>query len=873
MPQKKRTASGVLGGFLGLIGLSAVAGLLITATVTPAIALTGAATTSAISLFENLPSVLKIDKLMLPSTIYARNSDDTKWVTLTKFYDQNRSPVEFDQINPVVYDAVLSSEDKNYYQHGGIDIVGTVSALVSNLRGNSTRGGSSISQQYVKNVLVQRCEWEAADDAEALQCWTEATESSGTEGYQRKLQEMRYAIALEQEYSKNDILLGYLNIANFGGQTYGIDAAARYYFGVKAADLSLTQAATLAGMVQNPNTFRIDLPNGSTTDADGNAINSEEDGYSLAKDRRNYVLDRMLDDGKITQEEHDEAVAADVEPDITQPTTGCAAAKNAQYFCQYVKNVIRTDEAFGANKDDRMKTLQRGGLKIYTTLDYELQNSAVKTMKDSAPSSLDGMTGVKTGKFGAASVSIEVSTGRILSITQNTKFSESSAHADDPDYSSLVYAGDENTGGSTGFEVGSTFKLFTLVDWLEQGHSVNEYLNGRNRIFGTFTNSCGGNYTPTEKVGNFNNVGGYYGTPMQFTRDSLNSGYFAMAQELDLCDIEKVAAKMGVTRGNGDPVEVNYQFDIIGSNNVTPIAMAAAYGTVANNGVYCTPRAIDKVLDADGEKMDLPEASCTRVLDEDVAATAAYALKGVMAYGGTGSASNPWDGTQMIGKTGTHESYQTWMVESSTAVATAVWVGNSTGKGDIFHRWANGWQVSQLRHKIAPAIQRVANDLYPGSAFPDPSAKLTKRVLTDLPSVIGLSTEEAKTKLTGLGFNVTVGDSVDAVEAKGTIVDQSPGAGKVAGGSTVTISPSNGKGVSVPDVAGQSVQDAANTLRAAGLNPTAGSCSADGSTEGNGTATGTSPAAGKVVGSGDSVAINYAHKDCGESDRGGGRDG
>ncbi|BDV31370.1 transglycosylase domain-containing protein [Microbacterium terricola] len=872
MPHKKRTASGVFGGLLGLVGLSAVAGLLITATVTPAIALTGAATTSAISLFENLPSVLKIDQLMLPSTIYAKSSDGKKWVTLTRFYDQNRSPVKFDQIKPVVYDAVLSSEDKNYYQHGGVDLVGTVSALVSNLRGNDTRGGSSISQQYVKNVLVQKCEWEAATSEEALACWTEATQSTGTVGYQRKLQEMRYAIALEQDYSKNDILLGYLNIANFGGQTYGIDAAARYYFGVPAAKLKLTQAATLAGMVQNPNTYRIDMPDGSTTDADGNALNGAEDGYSLAKERRNYVLDRMLADGKITQEQHDKATAADVKPHITQPTTGCGAAKNAQYFCQYVKNIIKNDKAFGENDEDRLATLQRGGLKIYTTLDYNLQKTAVRAMKDSAPTSLDGMTNIKTGKFGAAAVSIEVSTGRILSIAQNTKFSEASSRKDDPNYSSLVYAGDSKYGNSIGFPVGSTFKLFTLVDWLEQGHSVNEYLNGRVRVIDRMTNSCGGDWVNVDKtkVNNFNSVGGYYGTPMQFTRDSLNSGYFAMAEELDLCDIEKVATKMGVTRGDGTPVEVDRQFDIIGSNNVTPIAMAAAYGTIGNNGVYCQPKAIDKVLDADGNEMKLPKTSCTRVLDEDVAATAAYALKGVMAYGGTGATSNPGDGTEVIGKTGTHESHQTWMVESSTAVATAVWVGNSEGEGNIFDRWANGWQVSQLRHKIAPVIQRAADSIYPGSSFPAPSAELTKRVLRDLPSVIGLSVDEARSRLQSLGFGVTVGDPVDAVEAEGTVVEQSPGAGKVAGGSNVTIRPSNGKGVAVPGVAGLSVQDASNTLRAAGLdNLVPGRCTVDPSVDGPGTATGTSPGEGTVVGRNTKIAVNYAHKDCG---KGGGDD-
>src|SRR6188472_3038771 len=238
MPDKKRTASGVFGGLFGLVGLSVAAGVLITATVTPAIALTGAAATSAITMFDNLPSVLDIDKLMLPTTLYAKTPEGAD-VELAQFYDQNRSPVVFDEVNPVMYDAILSSEHPRFYQHGGVDLIGTSRALVQNVRGGGeTQGGSSISQQYVKNILIQRCERDAATSEELLNCWTEATTAAGTDGIQRKLQEMRYAIALEQKYSKNDILLGYLNIANFGGRTYGIDAAARYYFGVAAKDLS-----------------------------------------------------------------------------------------------------------------------------------------------------------------------------------------------------------------------------------------------------------------------------------------------------------------------------------------------------------------------------------------------------------------------------------------------------------------------------------------------------------------------------------------------------------------------------------------------------------------------------------------------------------
>ncbi|GAA2008737.1 transglycosylase domain-containing protein [Microbacterium ulmi] len=852
----------MLGGLAGLVGLSVVAAVLVTATVTPAIAVSGTAATSAISMFDNLPKVLDIEKLMLPSTVYAKvDPGSDQYQPIAKFYDQNRSPVAFDEIAPVVYDSILSSEDKNFYKHGGIDLIGTLSAVVDNVRGRDSRGGSSISQQYVKNVLVQKCE-ATAETQEALDsCYTQATQSKGSEGIQRKLQEMRYAIALEDKYSKNDILLGYLNIAGFGGTTYGVDAAARYYFNVPAAQLSLSQAATLAGMVQNPNTYRIDKPGGSTTDKAGNPLNSAEDGYKLTKDRRDYVLTRLLADGKITKEQHDAALAEPITPAITPATTGCAAAAqfNAAFFCQYVKNIIKTDTAFGETPEDRMKTLQRGGLDIYTTLDYRIQNTAQDTIAQNAPAALPNL------EFGAASVSVEVGTGRILSMVQNKNFSEdANLTANDHSYTSLVYGGDYAYGGSIGFAAGSTFKLFTLVDWLEQGHSLNENLNGKWRVIKRVKNSCEGDWVNTrnEKPSNFGMGGGRVGTPMQFTAASLNSGYFAMAEKLDLCDIGKVAAKMGVKNGDGSPIKMPNLFDIIGSANVAPIDMAGAYATIASNGVYCQPKAIDRVTDADGNDLTPPQTSCSQVLDPKIAATAAYALQGVM-NGGTGAVSNPRDGTPLIGKTGTNEDTQTWMVESSTKVATAVWVGNTTGEGSLSRNRSGGVALNQLRHRIAPPIQHAANEAYGGDKFPAPDQDLLKTVMTDLPSVVGLPVDQAKQTLEDAGFDVVVGDPVDSGEAEGIVAAQDPGAGKVAGGTTVTINPSNGQGLAIPDVTGRNLMDAIGALRGAGFgNVQPGTCTEDDTATGQGKVTSTSPPAGTVTNRNAAISVNYSREHC-----------
>ena len=825
----------MLGGFLGLVGLSALAGVLVTATVTPAVAVTSSAATSAITLFDNLPSVLTIDKLSLPSTILYKDTKSGKWDTLAKFYDQNRSPVAWNQIAPVMYDAILSSEDSRYYEHGGVDLIGTTSAVLSNLKGQSSRGGSSISQQYVKNVLIQQCEWNASGNSvdAANKCWLQAAGATGTNGIKRKIQEMRYAIALEQKYSKNEILLGYLNIALFGGNTYGIDAAAKYYFGIPASKLNVAQAATLAGMVQNPNSYRIDLPDGSTQ-INGKAANTAKDkialvqngdfydmvdaatapkdavkltGYAVTKERQLYVLGRMLHNGKITQKQYEQAATAPIKPNITQPTVGCAASF-APYFCAYVRNTVLTDKAFGATSTDRGRQLQKGGLKIYTTLDPRVQKAAQKAQNTYNPKTMAGNGWSKSNIFGSTSVSVQVGTGRVLAMAQNTKYTD---NVDKPGYTSIVYAGDQANGGSNGFNAGSTFKLFTLLEWLKEGHSVNELVNGTYRTIPQWKDSCvdGGTvYTNSPAPKNFQHEAAIWSTPMYFTKKSLNSGFWGMANELDLCKIGKTAQSLGVNLASGSPVplatkgdnansNLNPQpYEILGSDAVSPLAMAAAYSTVANKGVFCQPKVIDKVTDANGNAVPVPHRTCKRELDAKIAATAAYALKGPMSPGGTGMNGNPNDGTPLIGKTGTHDNLQTWLITSSTKVTTANWVGNVQGDGDLVYNYYNGLQLWNIRYPLARDIQGAIDQWYHGGSFPAPDTSLTKQAQRSVPNVIGMSQADAIQALLNAGFGYVISAPVNSDLPAGTIAEQNPGPGKANAGMRITISPSNGKGTS-----------------------------------------------------------------------------
>ncbi|MGO1545796.1 MAG: transglycosylase domain-containing protein [Microbacterium gubbeenense] len=858
MPHAKRTFGGVLGGVIGLVGLSAVAGILVTATVTPAIAVSGYAASSAISLFDSLPGNLQVDRPMEPTTIYAPTGEgEDDYYELASFYDQNREPVEYGEVSQFVYDALLSTEDPRYYEHGGVDLIGTGRALLSNAVTDTTQGGSSISQQYVKGVQVQTCERTATDQETLAECAEDATTADGTEGYQRKLQEMRYAITIEQDYSKEQILIGYLNLVNFGGSTYGIEAAAQRYFSKSAKDVNLNEAATLAGIVNYPSTLRLDQPE--------NEVNGEADGYKLTKDRRDQVLGRMLAEGTITQEKYDETIEQPIEPKLKNRVQGCAAAGGTAYFCQYVKNTILHDEryaeAFGETPEERSDLLTRGGLDIYTTLDNNLQYEAQQSMARNVATNRDGMD------LGAAAVQIDTHTGNILSLAQNTLFNESSETA--PGESSLVYAADFTHGRSTGFSAGSTYKMFTIIDWLEQGRSANEYLDGR--VGRTLPFTCHGStssYT-TARGDNFANNGGSINSVRNFTGLSLNSGFYAMASQLDVCEIHNVADRMGVTLGNGDPISEfpghETAFSVLGSANIAPIDIASAYATVANGGTRCEPTAILRADAPDGEQLPIPETKCERVLDENVAATTAYTMSRVMEGGQTGSGANVGDGIPTFGKTGTHEGIQSWMIQTTSNVTSAAWIGNASGgvrngQGDLFLNGLDG-----IRYTMSREIQAAANAKYGGEAFPEPDPGLTKVVEKQVPNVSGMSVDEATSVLRGEGFQVRTGDSIPGEQDKGLVEGTNP-SGKAPAGSLITLLISDGKGsIEIPDVSGMSPGKAYSELFELGLRVELTACKTNPDAPAGGRVTSTDPSAGTQVEEGATVKINREASRCNAS--------
>lgn len=708
---------------MGFLALSIVAGILAAAAVTPAVALTGTAADDTIGVFDGLPEYIKVEPLAQASTMYATKAG--KEVPIATFYSQNRVEVGWDDIAQTIKDAAIATEDPRFYDHGGIDVTGTIRGALLTALHKDVQGGSSITQQYVKNILVQRCENKQVDvtATAAVQkkqlalyqaCYYDATQVDPV----RKLKEMRYAIGLEKEYSKNQILQSYLNIALFGGRVYGVQSAAAYYFGVSAKALNLQQAATLVAILNNPDNLRIDQPLSKD--------NGAKNGYALTLERRNYVLNRMLANGKITKEQHDAAVATKIQPKITPVQNGCmtAQAYSAAFFCDYVQHIIQQDPIFGANPDARTLFLNRGGLKIYTSLNLDLQAVSQHAISSYIPPTSPNLD------LGASNVSTEVGTGRVITMTENRSYDNTATPG--PGSTAVNYNTDYAYGGSEGFQTGSSFKAYDLLEWLKEGHSLYEVIDATHH---TFPQTEFHESDPCNDIGGSPwNVANDEGESvsrinvMNATAASVNSAFAMMATKLDLCGIKEGAQALGVHGADeqANPFMANPS-SVLGTNYIAPLTMATAYAGIANHGVACSPVAIDKIVAADGTLHAVPKTRCntTNPIDPGVAAAAIYALQGVLRGGGTAASANPGDGIPIFGKTGTTDnSLENWLVTSTTKIAQATWVGNVEGavplRSQTFQGVGNGPFVGggDVKFAIVKPIDQALNAVYGGGAFP-----------------------------------------------------------------------------------------------------------------------------------------------------------
>ena len=816
-------------GWLGLFGLSTLAGILSMALVLPVVWLGGLGASATVSIFQSLPDFIKPVNAADASNIYAMQNG--KPVQVARFFAENRISVDFDEISPNMIRAAIDTEDPRFYEHGGVDWISFTRAIVNNVAGVSRAGGSTITMQFVKNNLLEAAV--LSGDQEAIDLQT-----SSQYALQRKFQEVRLALALEQDYSKQDILAGYLNLSFFGTNINGVEAASEYYFGIKAKDLNVPQAAMLTAMLKGAELYRPDI----------------EENKERALSRRNLVIQNMADAGDITQSEANEYKASPIELNIQKIPVGCESDQTTAFFCDYVVWNIRNSPEFGPTKEDREILLRKGGLDIYTTIDLKLQRVADNATKTWVPPK-------DKSKVGASSVSVQVGTGRILALTQNRIYDQTDSGLEG--HTSVNYSADKNYGGSSGFQSGSTYKIFTLAEWLTKGFKLNDRVDGRVKEWNAaeFSSRCGAN-VGTWAPGNDSQAPEEL-TALQSTYMSVNTGFASMASQLDLCDIRDMAKRFGVHRADGTEL-VSYPASILGINEIAPLTMAAAVAGIANKGVYCSPIAIDRVVDREtGAELQVPKSICSQAVTPEVAAAMTKAMQAVMS-GGTGGASNTGDGTPLAGKTGTTDSgVHTWMTGFSSTVGTAVWVGNVSGDTSLRKITLNNKAGGTVRHEIWRTIMKTANKTYPGKKFDEAPRDLVEATKISVPDVFGQVPDVAAESIIAADLNAKImTNPVASTKPAGTVAYISPKAGSVIPrGSMIKIYISKGGLTTLPRVKGMTVADATAAINAAGFptvsvpQPSQTQLFVNSTTVPAGNVVGTLPAAGKSVPSSSAILL------------------
>jgi len=706
-PPPRATVFRALAGLAGFLAFSLIAGLLATVAIAPGIAVAGVTASSTIGIFDDLPEYIEIGRLSERNTLYAQSHGPGNvdgYIPIANIYDQNRVAVALGDISIFAQEAAVDGEDRRFFDHGGVDLTSVVRATVGNAAGTSASGASTLSMQVVKNIFVQRA-LEEPTEQERKDAYNAATATS----LDRKLKEMKLAIGLEKKYTKDEILAAYLNISFFGDNTYGIETAAQRYYSTSAANLTPAQAASLVAIVQYPGERGLDKP----------------ENYKANKARRDVILTSMYEAGHLTKYQYEHALQTPVDDTTLKPSppgNGCYAANDyAKWFCDFVVKNVDEFTALGTTASERVENWKQGGYKLYTTLDMDIQPNAQNQTwawapNDGAPFSL-----------GSSTVSVQPGTGRILEMTENKVFNDTLGGGGGS-ASAVNYNTDYEHGGSSGLQSGSTYKLFTLVAWLEAGHKLSEYVDSSARTVeqSKFVDTCPDTHGPWAGPYPFKNDSGGGGGGMSVlsaTAGSVNGAFISMGLKLDLCNIRHAAERLGVERADGTTLWTNPS-SILGTNQITPLSLVSAYAAIAAGGVYCKPIVLDRAVGPNGEDLPGQEHVCRQAVAPNIAATAAYALQAVV-NGGTASVSNPDDGVPLFGKTGTtDDANQTWVVTSTTSVATGVWVGNSIGSFDLKQYEANDVQGNLLRHEIMRNTIALIDAKYGGGGFPDPDPAL-----------------------------------------------------------------------------------------------------------------------------------------------------
>jgi penicillin-binding protein 1A len=704
------------------------------------------------------------------STVFAANGSP-----LATLADYNRVYVPLKRINEGTRNAVLAIEDDGFYNHGPVDVLSILRAAIANLQaGRVVQGGSTISQQLVKN-----------------------TQTGDAQTFQRKFKEAQDAIRLEREYTKDQIFEKYLNLVYFGNGAYGIAAAAEYYFAVPVEDLKLSQAALLAGLINSPATH--------------NPVRHPENALV----RRNEVLRRMLQLGWISTNAYDKATARALK--LSDKMRDVNALGPEPYFMQYVKNMIlHPDEVFpkgdpqrgkfiklfGKTPDQRKQTLFQGGLRIYTTLEPSMQREAADSVEAHLPHQGPKPPADPEG----AVVTIVPSTGAIEAMYGGANFDKLQL----------------NLATQARRTAGSSFKAFTLASAFEQGIPVGKVYDGTSPAHIPLS-KCpdkDGEWTPHNAA---DGEGAGFIDMALATADSINAYFAQLIADVGPSNVADAATRMGVVSYDRNAnVSIPPVCAItLGTVEVNPLSMTSGYSTLANQGRHCWPYAITKIATARGRVLYKAKPSCQQVLDPAIAAQVTGLLRGVVDHG-TGTAAQ-LIGRPVAGKTGTGQSYQdAWFMGYVPQLVSGVWVGYSKANSISMDSLAVLGGSPAFGGTIAAPIwhdymQRAVAGL-PVESFPAPPAPKSGTV----PNVVGMTQADAEKALAKANFTASATD-VPCVDPVGIVCAQSPAAGaKVTLGSVVHIDVSNGKSpkIKVPNVIGSTRETATAALKAAGFSVT-----------------------------------------------------
>jgi membrane peptidoglycan carboxypeptidase len=697
------------------------------------------------------------------SVVYAADGK-TALAELVK--DENRQLVRLKNVPRRVRNAVVAIEDDRFYQHHGVDFRGIMRAAVANLRsGEISQGGSTLSQQLIKNLI---------------------TGNSRT--IDRKLREAMYAVELERRMSKDEILERYLNQAYFGEGVYGIATAAKHYFNNKSVKfLTLSEAASLAGTIASPEKYK-------PTARKANRV------------RRNVVLDRMLELGFAKPKDVAKAKREKLKVErFRQPN-------RQPYFVRYITDQLLNDprynEALGKpGSDRRVRKVFQGGLKIYTTLQRNRQDQAAKAVQGQ----MDRFRGKPfNGDPAGALASVDPTSGRIVALYGGRDFKKSQVNL--------------ATGqGGTGFQPGSAFKMFFIVAALEKGISPATVMNGPPSI--TIPNRrCegpDGPWTPGNAEQSSNRPYNMY----EATAHSVNTWFAQLAVRIGPEAGVEVARRMGISdipaRGADGYGSWAICSLVLGAREVSVLDMAAAFGVLANKGVRCQAYSIVKVVAPKQHKPLIEnKPQCEQTIDSKVSAQTVAMLRGVIT-GGTGRrAALP--GRPVAGKTGSAQDNTSAFFSGFTPqLSTSVWVGYRKTRVPMRNLYNGGpvfggtYPALIFQDYMTAALAGAPVIQFPAAPKPPPPAR------TRVPDVVGRTVQEAQDLLGQAGLRGKVREVPNSAP-KGRVIRQNPPGGtEVRGGTAVTLLVSSGRGgggnVVVPGVVGLPVGTARDLLGALGL--------------------------------------------------------